>query len=81
MSTYDHDTSSLNYEMAVERTQFNLVAFLKPKLSVDGNQYCFLYGENLQDGVTGFGDSPAHAAEDFSRNWYKSLQNKKKVIR
>jgi len=31
---------------------------MRPKLSIDGDQWCALYGENLQDGVAGFGDSP-----------------------
>lgn len=46
-------------------------AVFKPRLSIDGNQWCALYGENLQDGVAGFGDSPANAMWDFDRNWYK----------
>lgn len=29
----------------------------KPTISIDGNQYSVLYGENLQDGCAGFGDS------------------------
>jgi hypothetical protein len=42
---------------------------LKPAMSKDGNQWCFLYGENLQEGVAGFGDTPAAAAYDFDKNW------------
>jgi len=49
-------------------------AIYKPKLSIDGNQWCALYGENLQDGVAGFGDSPGHAMEDFNRNWSAKIQ-------
>lgn len=45
----------------------------KPKLSLDGNEYCFLYGDNLQDGVCGFGKSPELARIDFDKNWYKEL--------
>jgi hypothetical protein len=45
----------------------------KPRLSVDGNQWCALYGENLQDGVAGFGDSPADAMWNFDRNWSAKL--------
>ena len=30
----------------------------KPSLYRDGNQWCALLGENIQDGVVGFGDSP-----------------------
>lgn len=46
----------------------------KPSISIDGNQWCALYGENLQDGVAGFGDSPALAMEAFDREWFAKLQ-------
>ncbi len=42
---------------------------MKPKLSLDGNMWCALYGENIQDGVAGFGTSPAKAMEDFDKAW------------
>jgi len=48
----------------------------KPKLYPDGNQWCALYGENLQDGVAGFGDSPARAISDFNKNWHKDIGEK-----
>ncbi len=35
------------------------------KLSKDGNQWCFLCGENLQEGVAGFGDTIYEAAKAF----------------
>lgn len=46
---------------------------MRPKLSIDGNQWCALYGDNLQDGVAGFGDSPQKAMADFDKNWWASL--------
>lgn len=47
----------------------------KPRLSIDGNQWCALYGENLMEGVAGFGDSPELAYSDFDKNWVKPLPN------
>lgn len=44
-------------------------AVYRPALSADGNQWCALYGENLQVGVAGFGDTPALAMADFDANW------------
>jgi len=41
----------------------------RPALSIDGNQWCALYGENLQDGIAGFGDTPALAMMDFDKAW------------
>ena len=46
----------------------------KPKLSLDGNQWCALYGDNLQDGVAGFGDSPEDAMWNFDKAWRESLK-------
>ena len=35
----------------------------------DGDQWCALYGENLQEGVAGFGRTPAEAMADFDQAW------------
>ena len=41
----------------------------RPVLKVDGNQWCALYGGNLQDGCAGFGDTPDLAMQDFDKQW------------
>jgi hypothetical protein len=46
----------------------------KPRMFMDGNMWCALYGDNLQDGVAGFGSSPAKAVEDFNKNWNKDIE-------
>ena len=43
----------------------------KPRLSKDGDQWCALFGDNLQVGVSGFGNTPADAMFDFDKNWNK----------
>lgn len=48
-------------------------AIYRPKIYIDGNAWCALYGENIQDGVAGFGDSAALAMADFDKNWYAKL--------
>ncbi len=45
----------------------------RPKLSMDGNKWCALYGDDLATGCAGFGDSPAEAMGNFDAAWYKSL--------
>ena len=45
----------------------------KPKLGREGNQWGVLYGDNLQDGVAGFGKSPDAAMRDFDNEWIKNL--------
>lgn len=49
-------------------------AIYRPSLSIDGDQWCALYGDNLQDGVAGFGLSPAAAMEDFDRNFSAAIK-------
>lgn len=61
-----------NIRAAASRYESPSVMF-RPKLFVDGNQWCALYGDNLQDGVAGFGKSPADAMFDFDKNWSKEL--------
>ena len=44
---------------------------MRPRVYKDGDSWCALYGENLQDGVAGFGVSPQAACEDFDCTWSK----------
>ena len=45
----------------------------KPRLFRDGNQWCALLGENIQDGAVGFGDSPDAAMLAFDEAWREKL--------
>lgn len=58
---------------SVEYEHIRPSVLFRPALSIDGNQWCALYGANLQDGVAGFGDSPDEAMRDFDGEWNKSL--------
>lgn len=42
---------------------------IRPRVFQDGDQWCALYGANIQEGVCGFGDTPAKAAEAFDLIW------------
>ncbi|MDQ7798513.1 MAG: hypothetical protein RDU76_06180 [Candidatus Edwardsbacteria bacterium] len=42
------------------------VKMLQPKIYIDGDMWCVLYGENLQDGIAGFGKTPFYAISDFN---------------
>ena len=73
MSELTHDdleAADRKNQTAQELQRVALISSLKPTLSVDGNQWCFLYGDNLQEGVAGFGDTPNLAMMDFNYNWY-----------
>jgi len=47
---------------------------MRPSISIDGDCWCALYGDNLQDGVAGFGKSPRDAMADFDKNWEEILE-------
>lgn len=42
---------------------------MRPAIFPDGNTWCALYGEDLQSGVAGFGETPEAACADFDKNW------------
>jgi hypothetical protein len=44
--------------------------WVRPELRREGNKWRALYGENPQDGVAGFGDTPDEAFADFDRLWF-----------
>lgn len=65
--------------MAGEEARVSAAAYgrpsvmFKPKLFIEGDRWCALFGENIQDGVAGFGDSPANAMWDFDKAWNTPL--------
>lgn len=73
---YAAASQRLANEQEIGATQMRPSMLLRPRLSIDGNQWCALYGENLQDGVAGFGDSPEAAYADFDKEWRKPLPTK-----
>ena len=46
---------------------------MRPKLVPDGDAWIALYGENLQEGVVGCGNSPAEAMRAFDNEWYAKM--------
>lgn len=44
-------------------------------IGVDGDQWFVLYGENPQDGVVGWGDSPEEASRAFDVAWNEGLSS------
>lgn len=74
-------TANLSHyaEMAAENSRMVMAEYarpsvlFKPKVFIDGNSWCALYGENLHDGVAGFGCSPDEAMLDFDLNWSTKL--------
>jgi len=59
--------------IVIEQAEYNKFVMLNPKVSIDGNQYCVLYGEDLQSGIAGFGDTIYLAILDFNKQFYKPI--------
>lgn len=77
------DDSSIRAESAIRAASEDIAiamtrphVLMRPSISIDGYQWCALYGENLQDGVAGFGDSPDKAMRDFDANWLKGMNQR-----
>lgn len=49
---------------------------MRPRVFIDGGFWCALYGDNVQDGVAGFGDTPAAAMSAFDKCWYEMVPPK-----
>jgi len=67
--SYAAEQSVLNNQWnAAQCAQLPSVLY-RPRLMADGTKWCALYGENLQEGVAGFGDTPAEAMHEFDKAW------------
>lgn len=62
-----HDTVAENLGMegtaAYRRSLWAVILNLRPRL--DGDKWCVLWGENLQEGISAFGDTPEEAMTNF----------------
>ncbi len=68
-----HAAQMVQYTLQETASTYALPHVLyRPRLSKDGNQYCALFGADLQTGVSGFGVTPAAAMADFDVNWHKA---------
>ena len=70
---YETLANEIKYNTAIESAEMNLVALLHPRVFLDGNKWCALYGENLMEGIAGFGDSPILAVYDFNKAWHRKV--------
>ena len=52
-------------EILETHAMWECIAAVGAKLSKDGTMYCFLWGDNIQEGVCGFGETIFKAAWDF----------------
>jgi hypothetical protein len=77
MNQLTNDARMLHQEhlsLIIEQEEMNLFVLLKPKLYQDGDMWCVLYGENIQEGICGFGKSPMLAIYEFNKAWKEELK-------
>ena len=72
------DANAMRYEAEIEnlaaaRRGNSPFAVHRPRLYRDGNQWCALYGDDLQTGVVGFGPSPEAAEKAFNEAWREEV--------
>lgn len=72
VSSITHEATMLRHCISDAMTTPSVL--WRPRLFIDGNQWCALYGDDLQSGVSGFGPSPAQAMAAFDAEWYKLLE-------
>ena len=63
------ETYAANCEAEAAEEKRRPFMLLRPRIMIDEGQWLCLYGDNLQDGVCGFGDTPDLASRDFDKNW------------
>ena len=61
------NAAEMAFQVEVARSAQHVL--MRPRVYPDGGQWCALYGENLQEGVAGFGETPEKACADFDLNW------------
>ena len=66
-ASYKSNACAKEYDTALENNRPFML--LKPRMYPDGNQWCALYGDNIQEGVCGFGDTPHKASIAFDLAW------------
>lgn len=67
---YDAAKEIIGYEAACLMAEYSRPsAVFRPTLRKDGNQWSMFYGDNIQEGITGFGDTPEKAAMAFDAAW------------
>lgn len=74
MIDFDHWKGSqigdeISNQLDLER-RLSIISALKPTLSKEGNQWCYLYGQLTNNCIVGFGDTVHNAMNDFVFNFY-----------
>lgn len=66
---YKNEIDSHELDAARLKRNATLVSALGLIPKKDGNMWCFAYGENPQEGISGFGKTIYEAASEFESNY------------
>ena len=72
MNQLAHQADIRHQEMLsniIDEGEMKIFSILQPRLFQDGNKWCVLYGENIQTGVCGFGDTRRDAIRAWNNAW------------
>lgn len=73
-SHYDSILFQEKLRAAETESDYKLFSMIKPGLTIDGDQWCCLYGDDLQSGIVGFGKSPIEAIRQWNGEWHKEYK-------
>ena len=73
-SQREADAARLAQSTELERNRPFML--LRPRVFPDGNAWCALLGDNIQEGMCGFGDTPAKASVEFDLQWLNARAGK-----
>ena len=72
----EHDSRAIS-DTEIRRIEnlerLDLISRINPKLSKDGDKFCYLLGDNLQEGIAGFGNTVYDAMVDFCHVFYSEM--------
>ena len=56
----------------LEAEQLRPCILFKARVFQDGDMFCALLGDNIQEGIVSFGETPDKAMREFDKVWYVS---------
>ena len=73
-----HRAFDISHSQAMVRDEFMAVTWqmqrpavlFRPSLYADGTAWFAFYGEDIMSGVSGSGETPEAAMDDFDKNWH-----------
>jgi hypothetical protein len=69
------DIHNIMWNNESEKAIYIAISALRPRIFPDGDRWCVLYGENISEGICGFGKTPIAAIRDFNNNVYNQTLN------